>query len=216
MFSEITSRSFRTTWTAPAVSVLSYLVRFRKAEDVTGDYISLAVPGDTTTAILPHLYPVTAYEVNVFAQYDKGDSFPLTGEETTLEGKRDLLGFDPNQLRWWEKWKYLALNIIFFSEQGTVRNLQVTEETTNSFRVSWISAPGPVIRYRLSYVPLSGAGETLEAQTIGTETTIVLQELFPITTYRVSVAAEYSTGVGDEMQVDGTTKEGELEKATGH
>uniref|UniRef100_A0A8D3DBE3 Collagen alpha-1(XII) chain n=1 Tax=Scophthalmus maximus TaxID=52904 RepID=A0A8D3DBE3_SCOMX len=177
VFSEITSRSFRTTWTAPAVSVLSYLVRFRKAEDVTGDYISLAVPGDTTTAILPHLYPVTAYEVNVFAQYDKGDSFPLTGEETTLE------------------------------EQGTVRNLQVTEETTNSFRVSWISAPGPVIRYRLSYVPLSGAGETLEAQTIGTETTIVLQELFPITTYRVSVAAEYSTGVGDEMQVDGTTKE---------
>ncbi len=66
-----------------------------------------------------------------------------------------------------------------------------------------------MIRYRLSYVPLSGAGEILEAQTIGTETTIVLQELFPITTYRVSVSAEYSAGIGDEMQVDGTTKEGE-------
>lgn len=49
----------------------------------------------------------------------------------------------------------------------------------------------------------------LEAQTIGPETTIVLQELFPITIYRVSVSAEYSTGIGDEMQVDGTTKEGE-------
>uniref|UniRef100_A0A4W6E660 Collagen alpha-1(XII) chain n=1 Tax=Lates calcarifer TaxID=8187 RepID=A0A4W6E660_LATCA len=177
-FSEITSRSFRTTWTAPTTSVLSYLVRFRKAEDVTGDYITMAVPGDTTTAVLPHLYPLTAYEVNVFAQYEKGDSFPLTGEETTLEGKR-----------------------------GAVRNLRVTEETTNSFRVSWQAAPGAVIRYRLSYVPLSGAGETLEAQTIGTETTIVLQELFPITTYRVSVSAEYATGLGDEMQVDGTTKE---------
>lgn len=67
---------------------MSYLVRFRKAEDITGDYISLAVPGDTTTAVLPHLFPLTAYEVNVFAQYEKGDSFPLTGEETTLEGKR--------------------------------------------------------------------------------------------------------------------------------
>lgn len=75
--------------------------------------------------------------------------------------------------------------------------------------MSWQAAPGAVIRYRLSYVPLSGAGETLEAQTIGTETTIVLQELFPITTYRVSVSAEYATGLGDEMQVDGTTKEGE-------
>uniref|UniRef100_A0A8C4DV43 Collagen alpha-1(XII) chain n=1 Tax=Dicentrarchus labrax TaxID=13489 RepID=A0A8C4DV43_DICLA len=176
-FSEITSRSFRATWTAPTAIVMSYLVRFRKAEDITGDYISLAVPGDTTTAILPHLFPLTTYEVNVFAQYDKGDSFPLVGEETTLE------------------------------EQGTVRNLRVTEETTNSFRVSWQSALGSVIRYRLSYVPLSGVGEVMEAQTIGPETTIVLQELFPITTYRVSVSAEYSTGIGDEMQVDGTTKE---------
>lgn len=78
--------------------------------------------------------------------------------------------------------------------------------------MSWQAAPGSVIRYRLSYVPLSGAGEILEAQTIGTETTIVLQELFPITTYRVSVSAEYSTGMGDEMQVDGTTKEGEWDK----
>ncbi|KAL7379726.1 hypothetical protein ABVT39_004851 [Epinephelus coioides] len=177
VFSEVTSRSFRTTWTVPAAYVMSYLVRFRKAEDVTGDYISMAVPGDTNTVVLPHLFPLTAYEVNVFAQYDKGDSFPLTGEETTLE------------------------------EQGTVRNLRVTEETTNSFRVSWQAAPGSVIRYRLSYVPLSGAGEVLEAETTGPETTIVLQELFPLTTYRVSVSAEYATGVGNEMKTDGTTKE---------
>ncbi|XP_034381076.1 collagen alpha-1(XII) chain-like isoform X2 [Cyclopterus lumpus] len=177
VFSEVTSRSFRTTWTAPNTKVMGYLVRFRKAEDVTGDYISMAVPGDTTTVILPHLFPITPYEVNVFAQYEKGDSFALTGEEITLE------------------------------EKGAVRNLRVTEETTNSFRVSWQAAPGPVIRYRLSYVPLSGAGETLEAQTIGSVTDIVLEELFPFTTYRVSVSAEYAAGVGDEMQVDGTTKE---------
>uniref|UniRef100_A0A3Q2Y3A0 Collagen alpha-1(XII) chain n=1 Tax=Hippocampus comes TaxID=109280 RepID=A0A3Q2Y3A0_HIPCM len=176
-FSEITSRSFRATWTAPISDVLSYLVRFRKAQDVTGDYITLAVPHHTTTAVLPHLSPLTTYEVNVFGQYEKGDSFPLTGEETTLE------------------------------EKGRVRSLRVTEETTSSFRVSWKAAPGSVLRYRLSYVPLSGAGEILEAQTIGDETTIVLEELFPITTYRVSVSAEYITGMGDEMQVDGTTKE---------
>lgn len=86
-FSEVTSRSFRATWATDATDVLSYLLRFRKAEDVTEDYISLAVAGDTTTTVLRHLTPLTAYEVNVFAQYDKGDSFPLTGEETTLEGK---------------------------------------------------------------------------------------------------------------------------------
>ncbi|XP_075883605.1 collagen alpha-1(XII) chain isoform X2 [Nelusetta ayraudi] len=176
-FSDITSRSFRATWLAPGTNVMSYLLRFRKAGDITGDYISLAMDGYTTTTILPHLLPLTTYEVDVFAQYDKGDSFPLNGEETTLE------------------------------EQGSVRNLRVTEETTNSFRVSWQAAPGSVIRYRLSYVPLSGAGEIIEAQTIGPETSIVLQELFPITTYRVSVSPEYSAGLGNEMQVDGTTKE---------
>lgn len=85
-FSEITSRSFRASWTAPAAAVLSYLVRFRKAEDITGDYVSLIVPGYTTSSVLPNLFPLTTYEVNVFSQYEKGDSFPLTGEETTLEG----------------------------------------------------------------------------------------------------------------------------------
>lgn len=99
--------------------------------------------------------------------------------------------------------------MFFFSEQGAVRNLRVTEETTNSFKVSWQAAPGSVIRYRLSYVPLSGTGEILQAQTLGPETSIVLQELFPITTYRVSVSAEYASGLGSEMKVDGTTKEGE-------
>ncbi|XP_024293407.1 collagen alpha-1(XII) chain isoform X2 [Oncorhynchus tshawytscha] len=176
-FSEVTSRSFRVTWTIDSTNVMSYLVRFRKAEDITGDYISLAVPADTTSAILPHLTPFTTYEVNVFAQYDKGDSFPLSGEETTLE------------------------------ERGTVQGLSVSEETTDSFRVSWLAAPGPVVRYRLSYIPMTGGGEVLEAQTNGPDTSIVLQELFPITTYHVSVSAEYTSGLGDEMQVDGTTKE---------
>lgn len=83
---------------------------------------------------------------------------------------------------------------------------------TDSFRVSWQAAPGSVIRYHLTYVPLSGAGEMLQTMTSGPETTIVLQELFPLTTYRVSVSAEYSTGVGQEKQVDGTTKEGESPK----
>uniref|UniRef100_A0A9J7YJA2 Collagen alpha-1(XII) chain n=1 Tax=Cyprinus carpio carpio TaxID=630221 RepID=A0A9J7YJA2_CYPCA len=89
-FSEVTSRSFRTSWISDGEDILSFLVRFRPAADITGDYISLVVPHDTSSTILPNLTPLTTYEVNVIAQYDKGDSFPLTGEETTLEGKRIL------------------------------------------------------------------------------------------------------------------------------
>ncbi|KAJ8392978.1 hypothetical protein AAFF_G00068820 [Aldrovandia affinis] len=175
-FSEVTTRSFRTSWVSDSAEVLSFLVRYRPALDVTGDYITMSVPAETMTTPLYHLTPLTKYEVNVFAQYEKGDSFPLTGEETTLE------------------------------EQGSVRNLRVSEETTDSFRVSWGAAPGTVVRYRLSYIPVSG-GDRLEASTVGSETTIILKELSPLTTYLVSVSAEYATGLGGEMEIEGTTKE---------
>lgn len=99
---------------------------------------------------------------------------------------------------------------LFAAEQGTVRNLRVSEETTDSFRVSWAAAPGAVVRYRVTYVPVRGDSATMEAFTQGPETNIVLQQLFPLTTYRVSVAAEYSSGTGKQMQIDGTTKEGEF------
>uniref|UniRef100_A0A673FNT5 Collagen alpha-1(XII) chain n=1 Tax=Sinocyclocheilus rhinocerous TaxID=307959 RepID=A0A673FNT5_9TELE len=175
-FSEVTSRSFRSSWTSDGEDVLSFLVRFRPAADITGDYISLVVPPDTTTTILPNLTPLTTYEVNVIAQYDKGDSFPLTGEETTLE------------------------------ELGSVRNLMVSEETVDSFRVSWKAAPGAVLRYRLLYEPVGG-GDKLEAETDGSQVTTVLHELLPVTTYRVTVYPEYASGMGPSMDTEGTTKE---------
>ncbi|XP_013999573.2 collagen alpha-1(XII) chain isoform X2 [Salmo salar] len=178
-FSEVASRSFRATWETDAFNVLSYLIQFRPAADTNGDFVSMSVPGDTLTALLPHLTPVTLYEVNVFAQYAQGDSFPLNGFETTLD------------------------------EQGTVSNLRVSEETTDSFQVSWAPAPGAVVRYRLTYVPVRGDSARLETVTVGQETTIVLPELNPLTTYRVTVAAEYQLGTGEEMQIDGTTKEGQ-------
>ncbi|KAK7152488.1 hypothetical protein R3I93_010645 [Phoxinus phoxinus] len=175
-FSEVTSRSFRTSWISDGEDVLSFMVRFRPAADITGDYISLVVPHDTATTVLPNLTPLTTYEVNVIAQYDKGDSFPLTGEETTLE------------------------------EIGPVRNLMVSEEAVESFRVSWKAAPGSVLRYRLSYEPVSG-GDKLEAETDGSQVTMVLQKLLPVTTYRVTVYPEYASGMGPSLDTEGTTKE---------
>ncbi|ROL43009.1 Collagen alpha-1(XII) chain [Anabarilius grahami] len=182
-FSEVTSRSFRASWVSDAVDVQSYLVQYKPDTDTEVGYISVSVPGDTTTAVLHHLTPVTKYEVKVYAQYEKGESFPLSDFETTLE------------------------------EQGSVNNLRVSEETTSSFRVSWGEAPGPVVRYRLTYEPHGpprGDKSFLQTATVGPETTIVLQQLNPITTYRVSVAAEYPSGVGPQMQIDGTTKEGRV------
>lgn len=84
----------------------------------------------------------------------------------------------------------------------------MSEETTSSFRVTWQAAPGAVVRYLLSYYAVSGTGQQLQAETDGKTTTIVLQQLLPLTTYRVSVVPEYASGNGGGMEIDGTTKEG--------
>jgi len=66
--------------------VESYLVKFKPANEEDDHYVSMSVPGATLDTVLPHLVPLTRYEVNVHAQYDKGDSLPVTGFETTTEG----------------------------------------------------------------------------------------------------------------------------------
>lgn len=90
-----------------------------------------------------------------------------------------------------------------------MQNLKVSEETTDSFRVSWQPAPGPVTRYQLTYHPVGDESSRLETTTAGPETTTVLQELQPQTTYRVTVTPEYPSGPGVPLQTDGTTKEGD-------
>uniref|UniRef100_A0A669BGH9 Collagen alpha-1(XII) chain n=1 Tax=Oreochromis niloticus TaxID=8128 RepID=A0A669BGH9_ORENI len=175
-FSEIGSRSFRTSWKTDAINVESYLVQFRPADDPDGHFVSMSVPGDSLTAFLPYLNPYTRYEVNIYAHYEKGESLPVTGYQTTLE--------------------------------GPVSNLRVSEETTDSFRVSWVAAPGPVIRYRLNYEPVDDESPRMETTTTGTEITTVLHELRPQTTYRVTVTPEYPSGPGAPLQTVGTTKEG--------
>uniref|UniRef100_A0A8C2CLA4 Collagen alpha-1(XII) chain n=1 Tax=Cyprinus carpio TaxID=7962 RepID=A0A8C2CLA4_CYPCA len=199
-FSEVTSRSFRASWVTDAVDVQSYLVQYRPDTDTETGYISVSVPGETATTVLHHLTPVTKYEVKVYAQYQKGESFPISDFETTLEG--DCLFSIKSQQQ-----PFCDPYVPICAEQGSVNNLRVSEETTSSFRVSWGAAPGPVVRYRLTYVPVQGDSGLLETATVGLETTIVLQQLYPVTTYHVSVAAEYPSGVGPQMQIDGTTKE---------
>uniref|UniRef100_A0AAQ6AND6 Collagen alpha-1(XII) chain n=1 Tax=Amphiprion ocellaris TaxID=80972 RepID=A0AAQ6AND6_AMPOC len=182
-FSEITPRSFRASWAIDANNVESFFVQFRPAGDTDASYMSMSVPGDTLTTILPYLTPLTRYEVSVYAHYEKGESLPLTDYETTLEGKL-----------------------------GSVRNLRISEETTESFRVSWQPAPGDVTRYRLAYKPVTHGDSWMETTTLGAETTAVLRELQPKTTYLVIVTPEYQSGSGVPLQSEGTTKEGKSKR----
>jgi len=94
-------------------------------------------------------------------------------------------------------------------ERGPVRGLKVSEETTDSFRVSWLPAPGGVLRYRLSYDPERGDSARLETVVPARDKSAVLRHLLPRTKYRVTATPEYESGDGPEGQTHGTTKEGE-------
>lgn len=94
------------------------------------------------------------------------------------------------------------------AERGSVENLRVSEETMNSFKVSWQPAPGDVTRYRLTYEHIGDESSRQETSTFSTETSTVLQELQPQSTYRITVTPEYQTGPGVPLHTDGTTKEG--------
>ncbi|XP_048391729.1 collagen alpha-1(XII) chain isoform X1 [Stegostoma tigrinum] len=141
-----------------------------------GDFTSIQVPADQTTKVLTDLLPETTYLVNVIAEYAEGSSLPLEGQETTLE------------------------------EVGSPSNLEVFDETTDSFKVRWTAAPGNVQQYRVEYRPALG-GDSKEVIVGGSETWATLQNLLPDTKYSVQVIPEYRTLVGQPLIGQGTTKE---------
>ncbi|XP_067901672.1 collagen alpha-1(XII) chain-like isoform X2 [Heterodontus francisci] len=143
---------------------------------VGGDFTSIRVPADQTTRVLTDLLPETTYLVNVITEYADGSSLPLEGEDTTLE------------------------------EFGSPSNLEVFDESTDNFKVSWTAAPGNVLRYRLEYSPVLG-GESKEVTVGGVQTWTTLENLLPDTKYSVKVVPEYRTLVGQPLIGEGNTKE---------
>ncbi|XP_077566419.1 collagen alpha-1(XII) chain isoform X2 [Stigmatopora nigra] len=177
-FSEVTPRSFLTSWALDAGDAESFLLRLAPADLPDGPRWTVSVPGDASSAVLPHLTPLTRYQVNVSAQYERGDSLPLVGYETTLE------------------------------ERGPVRAARVSDETTEGFRVWWRPAPGAVLRYRVAYRPAGeGGAVSEEAFAAGDQPSLVLKGLRPRTSYLLDVSAEYVSGRGPPLQTRGTTKE---------
>ncbi|XP_034713988.1 collagen alpha-1(XII) chain isoform X4 [Etheostoma cragini] len=75
---------------------------------------------------------------------------------------------------------------------GAPTDLVTSEVTHQSFRATWAAPEGPVEKYRVEYMSLSGRPQQVFVD--GTETTVVLQSLNPLTEYQVNV---YSV-VGEE------------------
>lgn len=80
----MTDTSFAASWTAAPGNVKAYQVQWQSP--FSDEFGEKTVPGDSTSTVLDGLTPETLYKVSVVAAYDRKNSDPLTGQETT-DGK---------------------------------------------------------------------------------------------------------------------------------
>lgn len=72
-------------------------------------------------------------------------------------------------------------------------------------RVTWKAAPGPVVSYRLTYVPEVG-GKEMTMKIPANVTSTILRKLQHLTTYNIKVHPIYKRGEGKARQGVGTTR----------
>ncbi|KAK2091091.1 Collagen alpha-1(VII) chain [Saguinus oedipus] len=94
------------------------------------------------------------------------------------------------------------------------RDLVLSEPSSQSLRVQWTAASGPVTGYKVQYTPLTGLGQPLSSQRQEVnipagETSVRLQGLRPLTEYQVTVVALYANSIGEA--VSGTARTTALE-----
>uniref|UniRef100_A0AAQ5XRQ5 Collagen, type XIV, alpha 1a n=1 Tax=Amphiprion ocellaris TaxID=80972 RepID=A0AAQ5XRQ5_AMPOC len=93
---------------------------------------------------------------------------------------------------------------IKLKKTGMPLDLQTSDVTARSFRVSWSHAPGNVEKYRVVYHPAQG-GEPQEAVVVGSESSVVLQHLNSLTEYQLAVFAVYANEASEALRGSETT-----------
>ncbi|XP_043934380.1 collagen alpha-1(VII) chain-like, partial [Protopterus annectens] len=94
-------------------------------------------------------------------------------------------------------------------------NLVFVEETSESLRVRWTAAGGPVTGYRVQYVPLTELGQQITSQlreidVRASDTITVLSELRAARDYQVTVIAQYANSIGESVTGKGRTRSSEI------
>uniref|UniRef100_A0A667XN69 Collagen type XIV alpha 1 chain n=1 Tax=Myripristis murdjan TaxID=586833 RepID=A0A667XN69_9TELE len=79
------------------------------------------------------------------------------------------------------------------------RNLRVSEEWYNRFRISWDVPPSPTMGYRVVYQPISAPGPALETFVGEDVNTMLIVNLLSGTEYSVKVIASYTTGSSEAL-----------------
>ncbi|XP_034401628.1 LOW QUALITY PROTEIN: collagen alpha-1(XIV) chain-like [Cyclopterus lumpus] len=85
------------------------------------------------------------------------------------------------------------------------KNLRVSEEWYNRFRISWDVPPSPTMGYRVVYQPVSGPGPALETFVGEDVKTMLIVNLLSGTEYSVKVIASYTTGSSEAVSARAKT-----------
>lgn len=79
------------------------------------------------------------------------------------------------------------------------KNLRVSEEWYNRFRISWDVPPSPTMGYRIVYQPVSAPGPALETFVGEDVNTMLILNLLSGMDYSVKVIASYTTGSSEAL-----------------
>uniref|UniRef100_A0A8B9RR36 Collagen alpha-1(XX) chain n=1 Tax=Accipiter nisus TaxID=211598 RepID=A0A8B9RR36_9AVES len=82
-FSELSHASVRVSWEAASPAVKAHHVTYVSSRGSNAGEVE--VPGTETSTVLRPLSSLTQYFISVRSTYDEGDSFPITGNVTTLK-----------------------------------------------------------------------------------------------------------------------------------
>ncbi|XP_063041609.1 collagen alpha-1(XIV) chain-like [Engraulis encrasicolus] len=188
-----TMTSFRVSWQHPANDVVLYKILWGES-DGEGDVEEVMVNAQTNTYLITGLKSLTEYEVSLSAIYnDESESESVILLETTAPG---ITTVRPTTT---------TTTTTAAVVRQAVRNMQISEETTYGFRVSWEMQDANVRQYRVSYVTAQGDRAEEVKMVPAQQKTILLQSLLSDTEYRVTVNPVYAEGPGPVMTRMGRT-----------
>ncbi|XP_076592747.1 collagen alpha-1(XIV) chain isoform X1 [Chaetodon auriga] len=172
--SDVSTDNFQVSWDHSANDIVLY--RLSWAPFAGGDTKEVVLSGSDNRYILSGLSPSTEYEVMLMAVFkDESESDTVSVIETTL-AETTTIAATTTVLR------------------QAVRNLQLSDETTQSLEASWEMDDPNVQSYRVTYASLRGDHEEESVLLPGGQRRAVIEPLLADTQYRVTVSPVYTDG----------------------
>nr|XP_033958086.1 collagen alpha-1(XIV) chain [Pseudochaenichthys georgianus] len=183
---DVSTDSFQVSWDHSADDI--FLYRLSWAPFMGGDTKEVVLSGSDNRYILNGLSPSTEYEVMLTAVFkDESESDTISVIETTLV-------------------RTTTMSTTTAVARHAARNLQLSDETTQSLEASWELEDPLVKSYRVSYADLRGDHEEEFVVVPGGQRRAVLQPLLADTQYKVTITPVYTDGqYGISVSATGAT-----------